>query len=103
MRALLVEKDYKPVWNSSLYALNSAELEEKYLKKPVQFQNSLVFSNEQTYYDYPHRTLTGLPNTQDVKRVIEGSAQRGRYSDPCATKQEVKDWFAFLFFFVLNY
>lgn len=35
----------------------------------------LTLYNHLTYYDYPHRTLTGLPTMEDVHRVTQGIGQ----------------------------
>ncbi|KAJ3147559.1 hypothetical protein HDU86_007957 [Geranomyces michiganensis] len=32
----------------------------------------LAFLNPLTYWDYPHRPMSGLPTIQDIKRVVEG-------------------------------
>jgi 3-hydroxyisobutyryl-CoA hydrolase len=59
--------------------------------EPVR-EAQLTLLNRFSYYDYPHRTLSSLPTDRDIKRVVEGTAQRGRATIAPATKRECINW-----------
>lgn len=48
--------------------------------------------NKLSYFDYPHRTLSGLPTDKDIKRVVQGTAKRGQTSTALSTKLECLNW-----------
>lgn len=58
--------------------------------KPTHFGLRLI--SNKTYYDYPHRSLSGLPTLKDVERVIKG--EWGQYLPSLRTKKDVLEWFA---------
>ncbi|TPX56211.1 hypothetical protein PhCBS80983_g04687 [Powellomyces hirtus] len=53
----------------------------------------LSFLNTLTYWDYPHRSMSGLPTMQDIKRVVHGKGRRNTHVEPPQTKEEVVSWF----------
>jgi 3-hydroxyisobutyryl-CoA hydrolase len=72
--AKLIEKR-EPVWSPTLQEssiLTPSVIDEKFFgKKPD--TPDLKLYNKFTYYDYPHRTLSGLPTDRDIRRVVAGN------------------------------
>jgi 3-hydroxyisobutyryl-CoA hydrolase len=69
---LVHKKD--PVWNPTMdqiSVLTPQIMEQLFFCKKSDLKD-LELSNKLTYYDYPHRTLSGLPTDRDVKRVVAG-------------------------------
>jgi 3-hydroxyisobutyryl-CoA hydrolase len=91
--AKLIEKRDDPVWNPSfenMAQLDQNEIEQRYFTpKP---DTKLKLLNRLSYYDYPHRTLSGLPTDRDVKRVVNGEGRRGTTMIRPHTKKEVAEW-----------
>lgn len=52
----------------------------------------LTLSSKITYWDYPHRPLSGLPTRQDLRRVISGKAQRLRTMNGMRNTEEAVGW-----------
>ncbi|KAJ3294457.1 hypothetical protein HK104_003565 [Borealophlyctis nickersoniae] len=51
----------------------------------------LVLHNDRTFMQYPHRTVTGLPAEEDVRKVVAGETSgSGTFA---LTEEEVIDWF----------
>ena len=63
--------------------------ESKQSTNPSLPQQLLEFLNSYTYYNYPHRTLSGLPTDRDVELVISGNARRGAQTACLMRKQDV--------------
>ncbi|RKO99632.1 hypothetical protein CXG81DRAFT_5398, partial [Caulochytrium protostelioides] len=53
----------------------------------------LAFYNDRDFYQYPHRTLSGLPFERDVRRVMEGQGRRNASLAKPETKAEIIEWF----------
>jgi 3-hydroxyisobutyryl-CoA hydrolase len=71
--AKLIEKR-EPVWNPSIEnheSLTNDILEGMFFNKNDNLQE-LDLHNKLTYYDYPHRTLSGLPTDKDINRIVRG-------------------------------
>ena len=92
--AKLIEKR-DPVWLPSLEEmslLTPGVVDAKFFEKSPS-QKDLELYNRFSYYDYPHRTLSGLPTDKDVRRVLMGEGRRHVVSLQPHTKREVKEWF----------
>ncbi|KAI8621029.1 ClpP/crotonase-like domain-containing protein [Chytriomyces sp. MP71] len=78
--AKLLEKRV-PVWEHSweeMSALTQDQIEERFFAKRDMLPESLrliaprlEFHNSLTYFEYPHRTLSGLPTDRDVAHVLQ--------------------------------
>jgi 3-hydroxyisobutyryl-CoA hydrolase len=91
--AKLLEKR-EPVWTPSLTDMSlitPAVVDLKFFEKKVNMKD-LELYNRISYYDYPHRTLSGLPTDKDVQRVLMGEGRRHVTSLQPHTKREVKEW-----------
>jgi 3-hydroxyisobutyryl-CoA hydrolase len=91
--AKLLEKR-EPVWTPSLTDMSlitPAVVDLKFFEKKVNMKD-LELYNRISYYDYPHRTLSGLPTDKDVQRVLMGEGRRHVTSLHPHTKREVKEW-----------
>jgi 3-hydroxyisobutyryl-CoA hydrolase len=89
--AKLIEKR-SPVWKPSFEKIQSilkSDIETKYF---LPTGPKLELLNRLSYYDYPHRTLSGLPTDRDVKRVVNGEGRRGAVTMKPRTRKEVLDW-----------
>jgi 3-hydroxyisobutyryl-CoA hydrolase len=74
---LMTKPPVAPKWNPSwenISTINDTALENKYFGIS-EIHNSLKLYNRLSYYDYPHRTLSGLPTDHDIKRIVEGIFQ----------------------------
>ncbi|KAI8910779.1 ClpP/crotonase-like domain-containing protein [Gorgonomyces haynaldii] len=93
--AKLISKPARdPVWKpqfKDLHLLTPNVIESMYFE-PKETDPKLTLFNRLTYYDYPHRTLSGLPTDKDIRRVVEGTARRGFTQIPPLTKKEALDW-----------
>ncbi|KAI9332651.1 ClpP/crotonase-like domain-containing protein [Obelidium mucronatum] len=81
---------WSPSWDEALTspALSPLALESQYFEKRLTFppplakiQPRLSLANSLTYFDYPHRTLSGLPTDRDVQRVLNISKSRAEALD----------------------
>ena len=73
--AKLIDKPPRTaVWTPSLKDANvlTGPLLEKLFFEPNEETNKIKFYSRASYYDYPHRTLSGLPTDRDIKRVVDG-------------------------------
>ena len=71
--AKLIEKR-EPKWNPSIenhHSLTKEIVEGIYFTKKDS-RKELNLYNKLTYYDYPHRTLSGLPTDRDLNRIVRG-------------------------------
>lgn len=72
--AKLIEKR-DPKWNPSMEDLSSLSrgvIEKLFFERKPSLAPLSLF-NTLSYYDYPHRTLSGLPTDRDIKRVVAGN------------------------------
>lgn len=93
--AKLIEKR-DPVWIpgfEDMSLLTPSVVDAKFFSKPKKLKN-LELNNRFSYYDYPHRTLSGLPTDKDIFRVLQGEGRRSLQSIQPTTKREVKEWVA---------
>ncbi|KAJ3007643.1 UNVERIFIED_CONTAM: hypothetical protein HDU68_003415 [Siphonaria sp. JEL0065] len=85
---------------SQLKNINADEIEARFFApleavKSSQAINSslpkqkLDFLKDLTYYEYPHRTLSGLPTDRDVENVISGKYRRGQQMMNLTKNQDV--------------
>ncbi|KAJ3319971.1 hypothetical protein HDV06_005789 [Boothiomyces sp. JEL0866] len=80
-------------WNPSfdqLSSISEKEIDEKFFGE--RDTPDLELYNRLSYYDYPHRTLSGLPTDRDVFRVVNGEGRRGARTAKPNTKLEVMEW-----------
>lgn len=91
---LMTKPATKPKWKPSFADINL-------LKKSVvsklffaydEKHPSLELLSKLTYYDYPHRTLSSLPTSTDIQRIIAGTQKRTNKSPELKTKREVLEW-----------
>jgi 3-hydroxyisobutyryl-CoA hydrolase len=90
--AKLIEKR-DPQWNppfENMSQIKQGDLEQRYFTPKK--EDRLKLLNRLSYYEYPHRTLSGLPTDRDVKRVINGEGRRGTKMIKPLTKKEVVEW-----------
>ncbi|KAJ3335871.1 hypothetical protein HDU91_001993, partial [Kappamyces sp. JEL0680] len=91
--AKLVHKTM-PVWNPSIAdmgVITPAVVDNLFFAKKQDLPD-LELYNRVSYYDYPHRTLSGLPTDRDVRRVVAGEGRRDAATMQPQTKREVKEW-----------
>jgi len=77
--AKLVEKR-KCTWSPSIEDMSKITpnvIQKLFMDKKKGFQD-LALYNRLSYYDYPHRTLSGLPTDRDVQRVVAGTLDFSR-------------------------
>lgn len=55
-------------------------------------KEALDLGSKITYWDYPHKSLSGLPTRQDLRRVISGKAQRLRTMNGMISIEETVGW-----------
>ncbi|KAL2917801.1 3-hydroxyisobutyryl-CoA hydrolase [Polyrhizophydium stewartii] len=82
--------DWKPDI-TQLASITPGSLETRYFNsegRDIQLYSDL------SYYDYPHRTLSGLPTDRDIRRVVFGDVGRGKNILRATSRQEVLDFFA---------
>jgi 3-hydroxyisobutyryl-CoA hydrolase len=90
--AKLIEKR-DPKWNPSFEDMGKITpqfIEDHYFTPPK--NSKLKLLNRLSYFDYPHRTLSGLPTDRDVRRVVNGEGRRGTTITKPQTKKEVLEW-----------
>ncbi|KAJ3157862.1 hypothetical protein HDU89_000241 [Geranomyces variabilis] len=106
VKAKLIDKpprdpQWKPSWDE-MSVLTPSVIDTYFLPAPKAHdapKNSnsparqLAFLNVLTYWDYPHRPMSGLPTIQDIKRVVEGKGRRGTTTAAQETKEDVVLWF----------
>ncbi|KAJ3210465.1 hypothetical protein HDU67_005274 [Dinochytrium kinnereticum] len=56
-------------------------------------KSSLEFINDGTYYQYPHKTLSGLPTDRDIENVIQGFVRRGSRNVELTKNEDVVNTF----------
>ncbi|KAJ3020289.1 hypothetical protein HKX48_001060 [Thoreauomyces humboldtii] len=108
VKAKLVEKPRRePKWDPTWENMEglSSQVVDTYFDSPQGSSNSkapknkntpaprLAFLNGLTYWDYPHRPMSGLPSVQDIQRVVQGKGRRHTTLAPPQTKEEVVQWF----------
>ncbi|KAJ3391797.1 hypothetical protein HDU84_005359 [Entophlyctis sp. JEL0112] len=54
---------------------------------------TLTLTSQTTYFEYPHRTLSGLPTDRDVKAAIAGKLRRGLQGAVLTRPQDVVEAF----------
>lgn len=82
-----------PVWKPSFEELSTitpAFVETNFFSEKAGPKLKLL--NRLSYYDYPHRTLSGLPTDRDVRRVINGDGKRGQVCIKPDSKAQVLKW-----------
>ncbi|KAJ2994890.1 hypothetical protein HDV02_001256 [Globomyces sp. JEL0801] len=80
----------QPKWNPSFENINDIGPNEvqKYFQNSAE-KKVLKFYNNLTYFDYPHRTLSGLPTDRDIKQIITGDGKRDGTAGKPKTKQDL--------------
>jgi 3-hydroxyisobutyryl-CoA hydrolase len=93
VRALLVDKNNDPRWNPNWEQMDT--LKESQLEKQF-FANHgrLNFYNGDKFMDYPHRTLSGLPNEKDILRIMAGKARRRVTTEALTSSEDVLKYLA---------
>ena len=89
--AKLIEKR-NPVWApkiNELETITKQDVDTKYFK---QNDVQLNLLNRLSYYDYPHRTLSGLPTDRDLLRVVQGEGRRTTVTAKPLTRKDALDW-----------
>ena len=89
--AKLAEKR-NPTWNPSIDKLSTVadeEIEEKYFKPN---DSSLNLLNRLSFYDYPSRTLSGLPTDRDILRVVQGEGRRNTVTAKPQSRKDALEW-----------
>ena len=89
--AKLIEKR-SPVWRPSIEELSSIKVEEiesKYFKANG---TSLNLLNRLSFYDYPSRTLSGLPTDRDIQRVVMGEGRRNAVTAKPQSRKDALEW-----------
>ncbi|TPX38224.1 hypothetical protein SmJEL517_g00019 [Synchytrium microbalum] len=92
----LITKTNKPNWSPSwkeLSKLNESSITKKYFPTRETGAEELALAKRTTFYEYPSKTMSGLPTDDDVERVVRGRGQRSRSISPPTTKKEVLDFF----------
>ncbi|KAI9340844.1 ClpP/crotonase-like domain-containing protein [Obelidium mucronatum] len=56
-------------------------------------KQKLEFLKDLTFFEYPHRTLSGLPTDRDVENVIKGRYRRGQQMMTLTKRQDVVNMF----------
>ncbi|KAJ3342527.1 hypothetical protein HDU93_001913 [Gonapodya sp. JEL0774] len=98
--AVLIRKDNAPQWNPPLESITTIKL--PYIRRTYfatvedmksrgKSYNDVELKNDRTYFEYPHRFVTGFPKEDDVENVVKGYVKG--LSDYAPTKAEVVDWF----------
>ena len=91
--AKLINKQKTANWKTKFDQLSSipdAEVAKYFQSDPN--ASPLKLLNRYSFYDYPHRTLSGLPTDRDVQRVVDGDARRGMTGDPPSTLLEASEY-----------
>ncbi|KAJ3279548.1 hypothetical protein HK104_001377 [Borealophlyctis nickersoniae] len=91
---LINKPSTKPSWTPSWEEMDKLTpdiIERMFFKPPLGFP-SLQLISPYTYFEYPHRTMSGLPTISDVSRVVRGRGRRTKTVEP-RTKDEVVEWF----------
>ncbi|KAJ3190347.1 hypothetical protein HDU85_000643 [Gaertneriomyces sp. JEL0708] len=103
--AKLVSKRGTPKWNPTWSEMDklTPSIVNRYFLPPRVPRNAkphpgmpsarLRLLNTLSYYDYPHHPLSSLPTTHDIKRVINGTARRGRSLSPPTSFNDVIEYF----------
>ncbi|KAJ3035376.1 hypothetical protein HDV00_004020 [Rhizophlyctis rosea] len=94
VKAKLVEKrpaKWMPSWEE-MGAMTPEVVNKFFFTIPAGERRELKLLNNTTYYNYPHRTLSGLPTYNDISRVVYGQGQIKRHAPP-KTKAELLEWF----------
>ncbi|KAJ3107803.1 hypothetical protein HDU97_003151 [Phlyctochytrium planicorne] len=115
VRSTLINRK-KPVWSPSWEELSSpllsdSHIERAYFPPPKPARNTksqskqlagvnsrvpkpvLEFLHDATYYQYPHKTLSGLPTDRDIESVIQGRVRRSQRNVELTRNQDVVDTF----------
>ncbi|KAI8925379.1 ClpP/crotonase-like domain-containing protein [Entophlyctis helioformis] len=91
--AKLIDKPARsPVWSPAMTHItdiSAGQIEKEYFGADGR---ELQLLNRLSYYDYPHRTLSGLPTDRDVRRVVFGDGRRGVQTKRPASRAEVLEW-----------
>ncbi|OAJ35784.1 hypothetical protein, variant [Batrachochytrium dendrobatidis JEL423] len=92
--ALINKPATRPNWKPDIDHMNeiSASMVEKKYFAADQGKQLELFTNS-TYYDYPHRSLSGLPTDRDIRRVVYGDISNVNKSGSLKTKSDILQWF----------
>lgn len=82
--AKLIEKR-NPKWES-MDSATSEEVNKFFIDK-----KKLNLYNRLSFYDYPHKTLSGLPTDKDIRRIVMGEGSLQANAIP-KNRQEVLNW-----------